>query len=416
LPGSTPRAFDLNDGPCPGIPAGVEAYSLNVTATNTQGTGFILIHPTDGPVATVSTLNYVAGQTIANAAVVAAGTNGSVDFTAGVSGADLIVDINGYYAGALITGVTAGTGLSGGGASGNLTLDVVFGGGGMAAAAARSDHDHFGQSWSGTASNGLFITNAGTRAIRGHASATSGLNSGVVGESSSNSGKGVLGRALSTTGSLAYGVHGESLSSDGRGVFGHASAATGDAVGVYGRSDASGGAGVVGEAIASAGATIGVVGSNESNTGYGGYFASSGGGVALYATGGVSGARVIDTSTGAYLSSAGVWTNNSDRAAKENLETVDRQELLARLARLPISTWNYKVEPVSVRHLGPMAQDFAAVFGLGNDDKAISTLDTGGVALAAIQGLYELILEKEARIGELEGRLREIERRDAEDR
>ena len=152
LPASFPRTFDLNDGPCPGIPPAVEAYSLNVTVTNTQGPGFILINPTDGPAATVSTLNYAAGQTIANAAVVPAGTNGNVDFTAGVSGTDLIVDINGYYAGALITGVIAGTGLSGGGTSGNVTLDVVFGGGGMATAASRSDHDHFGQSWSGTSS------------------------------------------------------------------------------------------------------------------------------------------------------------------------------------------------------------------------------------------------------------------------
>ena len=119
---------------------------------------------------------------------------------------------------------------------------------------------------------------------------------------------------------------------------------------------------------------------------------------------------MIDSNAGGYLSSAGIWTNNSDRAAKENLQPVDRRELLSRLAGLPISSWSYKVEPSSVRHLGPMAQDFATAFGLGNDDKAISTLDTGGVALAAIQGLHELVLEREARITELEARLAAIER------
>ena len=64
-----PRNFDLNSDPqCPGIPAGVDSYSLNVTVTNTQGPGFILIYPQGGAQPTVSTLNYTAGQTVANAA------------------------------------------------------------------------------------------------------------------------------------------------------------------------------------------------------------------------------------------------------------------------------------------------------------------------------------------------------------
>jgi hypothetical protein len=93
-----PRNFDLNSDPlCTGIPAGVEAYSLNVTVTNTLGPGFILIYPQGGSQPTVSTLNYLAGQTVANAAIVPAGTNGGVTVIAGVSGTDLIVDINGYF-------------------------------------------------------------------------------------------------------------------------------------------------------------------------------------------------------------------------------------------------------------------------------------------------------------------------------
>jgi beta-xylosidase len=40
-----------------------------------------------------------------------------------------------------------------------------------------------------------------------------------------------------------------------------------------------------------------------------------------------------------------------------------------------------------VRHLGPVAQDFHAAFGLGSDDRHIATVDADGVALAAIQGL-----------------------------
>ncbi len=84
-------------GPCTGIPAGASAYSLNITVTNTLGAGFISLYPTGGSAPLVSTLNFVAGQTIANAAIVPAGTGGAITAVAGVSGTDLIIDINGYF-------------------------------------------------------------------------------------------------------------------------------------------------------------------------------------------------------------------------------------------------------------------------------------------------------------------------------
>lgn len=92
-----PRTFDLNNGPCPGLPTLIVAYSLNITVTNTQGPGFILIYPQGGAQPTVSTLNYVAGQTIANAAIVPRRLGEGVTVVAGVSGTDLIIDINGYF-------------------------------------------------------------------------------------------------------------------------------------------------------------------------------------------------------------------------------------------------------------------------------------------------------------------------------
>ena len=96
LTAGTPRDFDLNSSSqCPGIPNGVAAYSLNVTVTNTAGPGFILIFPKDFGQPAVSTLNYVAGQTVANAAIVPAGTSGGVTVIAGVSGTNLLIDING---------------------------------------------------------------------------------------------------------------------------------------------------------------------------------------------------------------------------------------------------------------------------------------------------------------------------------
>lgn len=84
----------------------------------------------------------------------------------------------------------------------------------------------------------------------------------------------------------------------------------------------------------------------------------------------------------------------SDRNAKEHFASISPSQILAKVAELPISEWNYKAE-AGVRHLGPMAQDFQAAFGLnGLDDKHISVVDEGGVALAAIQGLNQKLEER----------------------
>jgi hypothetical protein len=99
----------------------------------------------------------------------------------------------------------------------------------------------------------------------------------------------------------------------------------------------------------------------------------------------------LTNSTGAYLSRGGVWTDASDRAAKDNFAPVDAPEVLTRVARLPIHTWNYKTETPAVRHVGPVAQEFHAAFGVGADDKHIAALDANGVALAAIQGLNQKV-------------------------
>jgi len=120
--------------------------------------------------------------------------------------------------------------------------------------------------------------------------------------------------------------------------------------------------------------------------------------VAIYDTG----VNLISTVTGARLTLAGVWTNASDAALKENFTAVDGQTVLANLAEMPISNWNSKAEDASIRHMGPTAQDFYAAFGLGDSDTSIGTVDADGVALAAIQGLYELSQEQGARIVALE--------------
>jgi hypothetical protein len=101
----------------------------------------------------------------------------------------------------------------------------------------------------------------------------------------------------------------------------------------------------------------------------------------------------------------------SDRGSKANFAPVDSREIVNRIAALPIQTWNYKSEDASVRHLGPTAQDFKTAFQLGSDEKRINMIDEGGVALAAIQGLHEIMKEKDAKIAELEKRNLSLESR-----
>jgi hypothetical protein len=89
------------------------------------------------------------------------------------------------------------------------------------------------------------------------------------------------------------------------------------------------------------------------------------------------------------------WANASDRNAKENFQPVNELDVLRAVAALPLSRWNYKADKTS-EHIGPMAQDFYASFGVGSDDKHISTVDEGGVALAAIQGLNQKVEKQDA--------------------
>jgi hypothetical protein len=104
----------------------------------------------------------------------------------------------------------------------------------------------------------------------------------------------------------------------------------------------------------------------------------------------------INTSVGAYLTWSGYWMTPSDVNLKENFTLINHQEVLQRLAEMPVQSWNYIAEGVSTRHIGPTAQDFYAAFGYGDSDTRISTLDADGVALASIQALNEKVDTLEA--------------------
>ncbi len=132
---------------------------------------------------------------------------------------------------------------------------------------------------------------------------------------------------------------------------------------------------------------------------------------AVRATGGVRFVTSIDEQgnpiTGINLpAGSGAWSTLSDRDTKADISPVDQDQILASLAEMPISTWHYAGQDPSIQHIGPMAQDFYASFGLGEDDRHISTVDADGISLAAIQGLYSMAQDQEARINALETQIK----------
>ncbi len=109
------------------------------------------------------------------------------------------------------------------------------------------------------------------------------------------------------------------------------------------------------------------------------------------------------------VSGGNSWSIASDRNLKENFKPVDARAVLNQLLATPVSEWNLISQDPAIRHIGPMAQDFKAAFGVGEDDRHINTCDADGVAFAAIQGLHQVVKEKDERIADLEKRLNSLE-------
>ena len=106
------------------------------------------------------------------------------------------------------------------------------------------------------------------------------------------------------------------------------------------------------------------------------------------------------TTTGVSLNAGGSsWNVISDRNRKERFEPVNGEDVLTRLRRVPVSSWRYiGEEDRTVRHVGPMAQDWQAAFGLSRDATTINMSDLDGVNLAAIQGLDQRTLSQQEQI------------------
>jgi hypothetical protein len=229
---------------------------------------------------------------------------------------------------------------------------------------------------------------------------------GVPGTEAGGSGPGemlVYGSPGVKTSLWAGGVRGITIATDGRvGIgtpfpfMGKLHVEGGNGNGVYSFSNGISSSGVRGENTSG----YGVSGSSTSSYGVYGYsdsgygvYGNSNSGYAAYFNGKVQvlGALTVSSCTGCARL-------QSDQNLKANFSTVNPRLVLDRLSAIPIKSWNYQSDEPSIRHIGPMAQDFRAAFNLGVDDKHIDMIDAQGVTMAAIQGLYQMMQEKDRQI------------------
>jgi len=108
------------------------------------------------------------------------------------------------------------------------------------------------------------------------------------------------------------------------------------------------------------------------------------------ASGGTIFYTAADLSTGVeLLPGAGAWSILSDRNSKENIEEIDSEAYLDKLDEIDVYEWSYKAQDPSIRHIGPMAQDFYRVFEIGTDPTKINSGDFAGINLMLIKELNQ---------------------------
>lgn len=335
-----------------------------------------------------------------------------------------------------VSEVTAGPGLIGGGSSGSVTLSLP-----LTETSAFSFSNGNGFAATGAFGNGAIPwTGPGTRAMwyPGKAAfragrvgsqwdaANIGDNSVAFGLSTTASGPSSVALGQNTTASGAYGVAlGDQTTASGQGALsaGELTLASGVNSVALGFSTIASGAGSValGSSTRAAGLTSVALGRNAIAASHGSFvfadrssnnsFTSelpnefgvrAAGGVYLYTS--------SNLGTGCWLpAGSGVWSCASDRNSKEHFDPVDGEMVLTKLRAMPIERWSYRSEP-GVAHVGPVAQDFHAAFGLGVDDKTVGHLDLSGIALRAIQALEARTRDLAEENAALRKRLEQLEK------
>ncbi len=100
------RILDTRQGTAPSVvagtivqvtaPAGATSVMLNITATRPAAQGFLAAWPCGQPQPATSSLNFAAGQTVANAALVGVGDGGKICLVSNAT-TDILVDLQGTF-------------------------------------------------------------------------------------------------------------------------------------------------------------------------------------------------------------------------------------------------------------------------------------------------------------------------------
>jgi hypothetical protein len=109
------------------------------------------------------------------------------------------------------------------------------------------------------------------------------------------------------------------------------------------------------------------------------------------------------------VTARGTIAQLSSRTQKHDFRTPDSDVLLAKLERLPVTSWQYNDAPAGERHIGPVAEDFHAAYDVGGNPRYLAPADVAGVALASVKALQAQVKQRDARIEQLEARLARLE-------
>ncbi len=101
-------------------------------------------------------------------------------------------------------------------------------------------------------------------------------------------------------------------------------------------------------------------------------------------------------------SGGGSWASVSDKNKKENFKIVDGDQIIKGIEKIEVNAWNYKTQASNIQHIGPTAQDFYAIFGYGESDTTITSVDIDGVNLMALKTLALKTKELKESAAELE--------------
>jgi len=96
------------------------------------------------------------------------------------------------------------------------------------------------------------------------------------------------------------------------------------------------------------------------------------------------------------------------KSEKTDVGDVNDESVLSKIATLPVRTWRYKSE-AGVRHVGPMAQDFYAAFGVGEDDRHLNSIDEDGIAFSAIKALHRENAQLRSELRQLRSEMQRVE-------